>query len=155
MAKPANVKQTRPKVLATKSNEMQNKRAPSGGDGKFKRAKVMKRSELITQKEKEKMKHKYNKVMRKERNPKLQQMKPQSALELAIKKEEHMKRFLGKDSEEQSAETSKRFGNKNRDAKAPTANKRAVQEYENKKMEKQRAREVIFVTALLSLLFVV
>lgn len=148
MEKPANVKEARPKGLATKPKRMQNQRAPSSGDGKFKKAKVMKRSELITQKEKEKMKHKYNKVMRKERNPKLQQMKPQSALELAIRKEEHMKRFLGKDWEDQGTEAAKRFGNKNKDAKAPTANKRAVQEYENKKMEKQTAREVTCVTSL-------
>ena len=51
---PGSVKEARPKGPF--------KPKPKVSGGKFQKGKVLKRSELITQKEKEKMQHKYNKA---------------------------------------------------------------------------------------------
>jgi len=136
-----------PKKLSTKHSVKEArpkgpfKPKPKVSGGKFQKGKVLKRSELITQKEKEKMQHKYNKAMRKERNPKLQPMRPASALQVAIEKEEEMRRFVGEGGGG-SGEAARRLGKGQREAKATTANKRAVQEYEERRREKQVAREV-------------
>jgi len=92
--------------------------------------KRLKTSELIMEKEKQKMKHKYNKVLRQDRKNPGQKA---SALELALRKESNFKEYHKKLTEEKT-EAKKKF---RRDPKVFTAKKRAVEEYEKKVQEKE------------------
>ena len=110
-------------------------------DKSKKPVKRLKRNDLIAEKEKLKMKHKFNKMMRKDHNPKLRKNRnPESSLEIALKKEADSQKYQ-KVTEQEKVENKRKF---KRDPKEFTVKKRAVEEYEKKMKEKEVEREVIF-----------
>ncbi len=127
--------------LKKKANSFENKlyKENDRQQGKIKPVKRLKTSELIMEKEKQKMKHKYNKILRKDRKIDSSSKKhdqKESALDIALKKESNFNEYHKKLAEEKT-EAKKKF---KRDPKVFTAKKRAVEEYEKKLEEKEAAR---------------
>ena len=103
--------------------------------------KRLKRNDLICEKEKQKMQHKFNKIMRKENKSECSE-KGETSLDLAIKKE----LIIQKEYNMYENTTKKNKAQKYHQRQNPevnTANKRAQIEYEKKIKEKELEKKVI------------
>lgn len=133
-------KYTKPAIKDSKKASESTYKQASSFDKSKKTVKRLSRNDLIAEKEKLKMKHKFNKIMRKDHNPKLRQNRnPESSLEIALKKESDLKKYQKMDEQEKS-DNKRKF---KRDPKKFTVKKRAVEEYEKKMKEKEIEKEVI------------